>query len=120
MDIISFLTTLSGAVVGLGGIELIKWLHTRKSSKRLSDAQADSAEIKADTDEFHGLREQITFLQEQLVEKEKRFAGQTKQVRKLTKECIASTKKIGQLEVELALKRCEKKKCPTREPQNGY
>ena len=77
-------------------------------------------ETKADSDEFHLLREQIEFLQTQLRDKEVRFAEQTELVRKQNADIIKLVNDKAALDLELALKRCERKKCAAREPQNGY
>jgi len=100
-------------VSALGGFEGIKWWVNRKTNARI-------AETKADSDEFHLLREQIEFLQTQLKEKEHRFAEQTELVRRQNSDIISLTREKAALELELALKRCERKQCTSRKPQNGY
>ena len=77
-------------------------------------------ETKADSDEFHLLREQIEFLQTQLRDKEVRFAEQTELVRRQNADIIKLMNEKAALDLELVLKRCERKKCAAREPQNGY
>ena len=98
-------------VTALGGIEgikqLIKWWMSRKTNARIEDAHADVEEFKA-------LREYNEFLQKQLSAKEQRFVEQTDRLRKVQDEANSD------LKLELALKRCERKKCGDREPQNGY
>lgn len=104
-------------VTALGGIEgvkqLLKWLVNRKTDRRISDAHADVEEFKA-------LREYNEFLQKQLSEKEQRFAEQTDRLRKAQDELFELKETNSDLKLELALKRCERKKCGDREPQNGY
>ena len=104
-------------VTALGGIEgvkqLIKWWMSRKTNARIEDAQADMEEFKA-------LREYNDFLQKQLSEKEQRFVEQTERLRKLQDEHFALEGVNSDLKLELAMKRCERKKCGDREPQNGY
>ena len=104
-------------VTALGGIEgikqLVKWWMNRKTDKRISDAQADVEEFKA-------LREYNEFLQKQLSEKEQRFVEQTDRLRKVQDELFTLKETNSDLKLELALKRCERKKCGDREPQNGY
>ena len=96
------LNTILAIIGAMGGVEGIKWgiraWANRKTNARIADAQADVEEFKA-------LREYNEFLQKQLSEKEERFT---------LKESYSDVK------LELALKRCEKKKCGDREPQNGY
>lgn len=104
-------------VTALGGIEgfkqLVKWWMSRKTNARIEDAQADVEEFKA-------LREYNEFLQKQLSEKEQRFVEQTDRLRKAQDELITLKETNSDLKLELALKRCERKKCGDREPQNGY
>lgn len=110
MDIVQ---TLVAIITALGGLETVRWFVNRKQNKRKIEAEADSAE-------FHVLQETLMFLQAQLLEKERRFADQTDLVRKLNTEIIEQTKKIGSLELELALKRCNRRMCADREPPNGF
>lgn len=104
-------------VTAFGGIEgikqLIKWWMSRKTSARIEDAHADVEEFKA-------LREYNEFLQKQLSEKEQRFVEQTDRLRKAQDELFTLKEANSDLKLELALKRCERKKCGDREPQNGY
>lgn len=100
-------------ITTLGGFESIKWWMNRKTNVRMQ-------ETKADSDEFHLLREQIEFLQTQMKEKELRFAQQTELVRKQNTDILDLTREKAALELELALKRCERKQCGNRQPQNGY
>lgn len=110
MNIIETLVTI---LTALGGWEFVKYLINRKSNKRISEAEADSAE-------FHVLKEHIEFLQEQNKQKEERFADQTQLVRNLNNEVLELTKKNGSLELDLQKYRCIRPKCQQREPQNGY
>ena len=104
-------------MTALGGIEgikqLIKWWMFRKTNARIEDAHADVQEFKA-------LREYNEFLQKQLSEKEQRFVEQTDRLRKVQDELFTLKEANSDLKLELALKRCERKKCGDREPQNGY
>ena len=101
----------------MGGIEGIKWgirsWVNRKSNARMEDAHADVEEFKA-------LREYNEFLQKQLSEKEERFVEQTGRLRQAQDELFALKESYSDVKLELALKRCERKKCGDREPQNGY
>lgn len=104
-------------VTALGGIEgikqLIKWWMSRKTNARIED-------VHADVEEFKALREYNEFLQKQLSEKEQRFVEQTDRLRKAQDELFTLKEANSDLKLELALKRCERKKCGDREPQNGY
>lgn len=108
---------ITGAIVGgvsaIGGIELFKWLFTRKAQKRKTEAEADQSE-------FATLRDTLIFLQDQLKLKEERFAEQTKRVRELTDENLRLTRSVAMLELERSVKLCEVAKCPNREPYSGY
>lgn len=97
----------------MGGLETFKWWRNRKTNARIEEAQADAAEFKA-------LREYNEFLQKQLSEKEERFVEQTGRLRQVQDELFALKEDHSNLKLELALKRCERKKCGDREPQNGY
>lgn len=108
------------AIGAVGGWELIKYLLNIKTNMRKEEAEADSLE-------FGVLKDTVTFLQEQLheqvqqdAEKEKRFVEQTQRLRKVQDDNYALLKEKSKLELELQMFRCVVKKCPNREPQNGY
>ena len=108
------------AIGAVGGWELIKYLLNIKTNMRKEEAEADSLE-------FGVLKDTVTFLQEQLheqvqqdAEKEKRFVEQTQRLRKVQDDNYALLKEKSKLELELQMFRCVVKKCPHREPQNGY
>jgi len=118
------ITNIASLLGIFGGWEAVKYLLHRKQNLRISEAKADSIE-------FSVLKEANEFLQNQLLEKEQRFAEQTKLVRKLSQdnldttkqkneEILELTKEKSRLELELQRYRCVVKKCATREPQNGY
>lgn len=101
----------------VGGLEAIKWgiqaWVNRENNRRIDDAHADQ-------EEFNVLKDQIKFLQEDNMAKEQRFAEQTERLRKTQDELFASREELAKTNLELALKRCERKKCADRQPQNGY
>ena len=106
--------TLVGTVVGtLGGWEAVKFLLHRRQNKRIAEAQADGEEFKT-------IRETVEFLQEQLHGKEERFAQQTDRLRKVQDELFELQKQKAAVDLELQTYRCVVRKCPKREPQNGY
>ena len=111
------LNTILAIIGAMGGIEGIKWgiraWVNRKTNARIADAQADVEEFKA-------LREYNEVLQKQLSEKEERFVEQTGRLRQVQDELFTLKESYSDVKIELALKRCEKKKCGDREPQNGY
>lgn len=118
----------------LGGLELVKWLFTRKANAKIVEAQADSAKIQAEEDEFHLKRERLKFADEQLLEKDRQLADwsnkhyeQTLLVRKQNEQIVSYLAEIGtlkakiaSLEAERAMKLCERRGCPQRQPQSGY
>lgn len=116
----NILTIIITAVGSLLGWEGIRWFLTRKSNTRIAEANADTAEVKADVDEFHHLREMVEWLQQQLFNKEERFAEQTKLVRDLQRSLMESEKKVVMLETERSMKLCQVRGCAKREPQSGY
>lgn len=104
----------------LGGWDAVKYLLNRRSNKRLAEAQAEAAQSQASADEFHALREYNEFLQQQLQQKEERFVDQTDRLRKSQEREFELMKQNSDFKLELATKRCERKQCGQREPQNGY
>lgn len=117
MEIVTVIITAVGSLLGWEGV---RWLITRKSNARIVSAEADTAEVKAEVDEFHHLRDMVEWLQQRLYEKEERFAEQTKLVRELQRELLASEKKVAMLETERSMKLCQVRGCAKREPQSGY
>lgn len=111
------IATILGA---LGGWEAIKYIINRKTNKRVAESEADSVE-------FGMLKETIMFLQEQMhnmviadAEKEKRFTEQTTRLRKVQDENSQLQKEKSELELELQKYKCILKKCPNRQPPNGF
>jgi hypothetical protein len=127
MEIVE-IVSVAGVTLGtLGGFELIKWLFTRKTSKRIEQATAESSETQAERDEFYLLRERLKLADEQLLAKEQRFYDQTAELRRVTAELIDAERKIGTLSSEISelkaerkMKLCERRNCVNREPQSGY
>lgn len=127
MEIGTIVTSVVSLLVALGGLELLKWWWTRKSKARMAAAEADAAELRASADEYHLLKERIDNLNEQLMNKEKRFDEQTSLLRQTNKELMEEIKKngllaaeIAELKAERAMKLCQVRNCPNREPQSGY
>lgn len=119
--------TISVIIAALGGLEFFKWIFNRKSNSKIVSAKAQSAEVQADADEFHLLRERLELADKQLVEKEQRFYEQTMLVRDQNKQLIDKAVRIGELEAriaaleaERAMKLCERRGCHDRMPQSGY
>lgn len=119
--------TIVTIITALGGLELIKWFYTRKSKKKVEEAEAEIARIKADADEYHLLRERIQFLNQDILDKEVRFVEQTKHVRELNRELLDKEKEIGNYKAEISalkaerqMKLCQVRGCANRQPQSGY
>lgn len=117
VELADILTVIGSVIGAMGGVEAIKWGVTawrnRKTDARIEDARADAEEFKA-------LREYNEFLQKQLSDKEERFVEQTGRLRQVQDELFALKESYSDEKLELAMKRCERKKCGDREPQNGY
>ena len=127
MEISTLIASFGGTLTTLGGWELVKYFLNRKSNSRI-------AETKADSDEFHLLRERLEVSdrhllekEKQLYEKEQRFHEQTLLVRDLQKQLLAKTDENGELKAEISalkaerkMKLCERKGCKDRQPQSGY
>lgn len=119
--------TLLAIIGSLGGVELFRWLLTRRANKRQAEATADHAEIQTEEAEFIYLRKRIEFSEQQLAAKEQRFAEQTEVLRTAQRELLDMTvengklaARIAALEAERAMKLCERKGCGQRQPQSGY
>lgn len=110
VDVIKLTITMLGTLLGWEGV---KYLLNRKSNSRIEEARADSAE-------FNVLKDAMIFLQGQVRDKEERFAEQTAHLRAVQAENLELHKRVAMLEAERALKLCERRGCPTREPQSGY
>ncbi len=131
MNYIEVLTMIFGS---LGGLELIKFLFTRKSNAKKAEAaakkeeavaeeaaaQVEAAEAAAEDAQLATLRRHIDWLQGQLSEMEVRLAEQTTLVRTLQSEVLDLTRKVTLLETERSMKLCERRGCKDRQPQSGY
>lgn len=127
MEIGNIVTSIVSLLAALGGLEFLKWLWTRKSKARMAAAEADAAELKAEKDEYHLLRERLEFTEAQMIEKEQRFNDQTNLLRDTNRQLMEQIKengllsaKVAALEAERSMKLCQVRSCPKREPQSGY
>ena len=127
MDANSIITSMVSLLAALGGLEFLKWLWTRKSKARMAAAEADAAELKVEKDEYHLLRDRLQYSDQQLMEKEQRFNEQTNLLRDTNRQLLEQIKengllsaKVAALEAERAMKLCQVRMCPKREPQSGY
>ena len=127
MEIGTIITSVVSLLAALGGLEFLKWLWTRKSKARMAAAEADAAELKAEKDEYYLLRERLEFMDKQMLAKEQRFDEQTAVLRDIQKQLNDEIKKNGLLAAEVAefkaeraMKLCQVRNCPKREPQSGY
>ena len=104
------------------GVTIGTWKSCGYDKDGDGDIDVDDLHLltRADVEEFKALREYNEFLQKQLSEKEQRFVEQTGRLRKAQDELFTLKETNSDLKLELALKRCERKKCGDREPQNGY
>jgi hypothetical protein len=122
-----FLMTLCTVVGALGGLEFVKWWYHRKARTEVEKAEAESAKIKADADEFRYLRERIEMLDKDSLAKEQRFNDQITHIRDLNRQIVAIEIEKGDLKAEISalraerkMKLCERRGCSQREPQSGY
>lgn len=108
----------------LGGFEAVKWIvrffTNRRNQKVIDDTEAISKRYDALENHISYLQKELQDKEQRFVEKEQRFVEQTGRLRNAQDRLFEMQKKITELEIELALKRCEVKKCPNRIPQNGY
>jgi hypothetical protein len=122
-----FVMTICTVVGALGGLEFIKWWYNRKARTEVEKAEAESAKIKADADEFRYLRERIEMLDKDSLAKEQRFNDQITHIRDLNRQIVSLEIEKGDLKAEVSalkaerkMKLCERRGCQQREPQSGY
>lgn len=125
---------IATVVTALGGLELFKWLYTRRSKRKESMANAEKAEaeaekaevevesleLKNEEDEFHFLRDRLKYKDEELMTKDKRITELVERVIEKTMENGTLSARISALEAERKMKLCERRGCPERQPQSGY
>ena len=113
--------TILGA---LGGFEFIKWIvrffANRKNDRLTEDTLAEREKYKTLESHIEFLQNELREKEERFVDKEKRFVEQTERLRNTQDQLYKAEREKAAAELELALKRCEVKKCPQRIPQNGY
>lgn len=129
------IATIVATVMGaFGGLELFKWLYTRRSKRKESIANAEKAEAEAEKaevevesmeikkreDEFHLLWERLQYKDGELLEKDKRITELVERVIEKTMENGTLSARISALEAERKMKLCERRGCPERQPQSGY
>lgn len=122
-----FVMTICTVVGALGGLEFIKWWYNRKARTEVEKAEAESARVKADADEFRYLRERIEMQDKDALAKEQRFNDQITHIRDLNRQIVALEIEKGDLKAEVSalkaerkMKLCEVRGCAQREPQSGY
>ena len=81
----------------------------------------------AEKEEYYLLRERLEFMDKQMLGKEQRFDEQTAVLREVQKQLNEEIKNNGLLSAEIAalkaeraMKLCQVRNCPKREPQSGY
>lgn len=107
-----FATSACGVLTAAGGWDAWKWWLTRRSRRKIADAEGRDSE-------FSTLSNVNVFLQTQLKEKEERFAEQTAALRESQKEAFAEKDARHAAELELVSTRCRDAYCPWREPPNA-
>ena len=131
MNWVEVLTTVVGT---FGGLELLKWLLTRKESKRVAEAKADDAEFEKYQKQIDYANERLLIKDQRIEEKDKllsqkddryhelsqKYHEQTLVLREANARLLAKEETIGSLKEERAKKLCEVRKCSKREPQSGY
>lgn len=124
METVKVIVTILGS---LGGFELVKWFFSRKTNKRVAEAEADIAEVKAESTEFDSLNKRVEVLAAQLLQQNEQYNEQTQYLREIQKQLLESTIENGKLKAEIAtlkaeraMKLCERRGCAERQPQSGY
>ncbi len=109
----TLIVSVSSVAAALGGIELVKYLHTRRSRGRIANAEAQEKEIS--------LAQQLAgYIQEHWRRADEREREHMRRVRELTDQVEALVREKAAAEGELAIKRCEIRRCSKREPQSGF
>ena len=102
------------AVLGaIGGLEGVRYLLNLKANRRTEKAKATGSELQT-------LKDTNQFLQQQLLEKEQRFAEQTKRLRETQDAFFKEKERRHKAELELSVKRCNDIHCPFREPPTAH
>lgn len=104
------LTLIIGAI---GGLEGIRYIINLKENRRIERAKATGSELQT-------LKDTNQFLQQQLLEKEQRFAEQTKRLRETQDLFFKEKERRHKAELELSVKRCNDIHCPFREPPTAH
>lgn len=138
MSWVDVLVTVVGA---FGGLELFKWLFTRKQNKRVAEAQADKVEYENYQKQIDRYEERmgdkdkiIAEKDAQLIDKERKYHDisdkyheQTLLLREVQAKLLKKEEECGNLKAknsellaERKMKLCERKGCGQRMPQSGY
>lgn len=138
MSWVDVLVTVIGA---FGGLELFKWLFTRKQNKRVAEAQADNAEYESYQKQIDRYEERMADKDRIIAEKDARledkenkyhdisnkYHEQTLLLREVNAKLLKKEEeygdqkaKLSELLAERKMKLCERKGCRERQPQSGY
>ena len=104
------LTLIIGAI---GGLEGVRYFVNWRENRRIERAKATGSELQT-------IKDTNQFLQQQLLEKEQRFAEQTKRLRETQDLFFKEKERRHKAELELSVKRCNDIHCPFREPPTAH
>lgn len=107
------LTTILTVVGSLGGFEALRYLMNRKANARKAESEADQSE-------FAVLRETCVFMQEQLRDKEKQYAEMFDKLQAKETENNNLSSELARVNAIMQMKLCERRGCPSRQPESGY
>ncbi len=94
-------------------------LINRRANARLKEEEAEQAEVETEEQKFTLLERRCAFLEQRLIDADKRDVDKTAQIRRLNELILTEREEKFNLRIELALKRCDRKKCKNRQPPNG-
>ena len=105
--------TIAGA---FGGLELLKWLATLRSSRRKGAAEAADSVENVVAKRLKTYEDSITFLQKQLEDKEKQFAALSARHHEAMERELTLTRRLGEMRLRYRQSRCDRRECPERKP----
>lgn len=107
------LLSVAGA---FGGLELLKWLFSLKTSRKKADAEiADNLEDVI-SKRMKGYEDTVNFMQTQLREKDEQIKELSEKYQESLSRTIDLTKKHGEMKLKYQQTRCDRKSCADRKP----
>lgn len=137
----NWIEVIVASVGALGGLELFKWLLTRRQNERMAEAKADDAEFEKYQKQIDYANERLLIKDQRIEEKDKllsakddryhelsqKYHEQTLVLRETNAKLLKKEEEFGNLKAknsellaERKMKLCERRGCKERQPQSGY